>query len=38
MHQEFCLVNMKSRDRLEDIVVNGRIVLKWVFKRRGLNV
>jgi hypothetical protein len=27
------LGNLRERDHLEDLVVNGRIILKWIFKK-----
>jgi len=32
VHTEFWLGNMKERAHLEDLGVDGRIILKWIFK------
>jgi len=34
MHTGFYGENLKERDFLEDIAVNGRAVLKWILKER----
>ena len=33
MHTEFWWGNLKERDHLEDISVDGRVILKWVIKK-----
>jgi hypothetical protein len=41
VHTEFCLGDLRERDHLEGPGVDGRIILKWIFKkwygRRGLD-
>jgi len=32
MHTGFRLGNQRKRDHLEDIVVDGMIILRWMFK------
>jgi hypothetical protein len=34
VHTWFWWGKMKKRDHLEDLAVDGRIILKWVFKKR----
>jgi hypothetical protein len=31
------LVNLKERHHLEDIDVDGRIILKWILKKYGVD-
>ena len=38
MHARFWLENMKDRNKLEVIGVEGRIILKWVLRNRTDNV
>ena len=33
MHVGFWLGNLKERCHLEDLVVDGRIILSWTFKK-----
>ena len=33
MHTEFWWVNPRKGDHLEDLDVNGRMILKWISKR-----
>jgi hypothetical protein len=28
---KFCLANLKGRDHLEDLGVDGKIILEWLF-------
>jgi hypothetical protein len=32
-YTKFCLVNLKERDHLKDLSINGKIVLKYVFDK-----
>jgi hypothetical protein len=32
-HTEFCWGNQRERDHLKDLGVDGRIILKWIFKK-----
>ena len=34
MHTRFWWGNLRERSHLEDPCVDGRIVLKWIFKKR----
>jgi hypothetical protein len=33
MHTGFCWGDLRDRDHLEDLGVDGRIILKWIFKK-----
>jgi hypothetical protein len=33
MHTEFLWRNLKERDYLEGVGINGRIILKWISKK-----
>ena len=33
VHAGFWWGNMRERDHLEDLGVDGRIILKWIFKK-----
>jgi len=33
MHTEFWWGNLKDRDYLEDLGLNGRIILRWIFRK-----
>jgi len=35
MHTGFWWKNLRERDHLENPSVNGRIILKWIFKELG---
>ena len=35
MHTGFWWGNLRERDPLKDLVVDGRIILKWIFKKYG---
>ena len=30
----FCMVDLRERGHLEHLAVGGRIILKWIFKKR----
>ena len=32
-HTGFCWVNVKEKDHLEDPGVDGRILLRWIFRK-----
>jgi hypothetical protein len=32
VHTNFCSENVKERDHLEDLGVDGKIILKWLSK------
>jgi hypothetical protein len=32
VHTEFLWENLLERDHLEDLGIDGRIILKWIFK------
>jgi len=33
VHTWFCWGDLRERDHLEDLGVDGRIILKWIFKK-----
>jgi hypothetical protein len=33
--QSFLWGNLRERDHLEHLVIDGRIILKWIFKKQG---
>jgi hypothetical protein len=33
MHTGFCWADLRERDNFEELVVDGRIILKWTFKK-----
>jgi hypothetical protein len=33
VHTGFCWGNLRERDHLENLEINGRIILKWIFMR-----
>ena len=35
MHTEFWWGNVREGDHLEDLGVDGRLILKWIFKQWG---
>jgi hypothetical protein len=35
MHTTFQLENVKESDCFEDLGIHGRILLKWILKKRG---
>ena len=35
VHTEFRWGDQRERDRLEDLGIDGRIILKWIFKKRN---
>jgi hypothetical protein len=34
VHIGFCRRNLRERDHLEDPDVDGRIILRWIFRKR----
>jgi len=38
MHTEFWLETLKGRDHLEDIGVDGTIILEWILEKYGAKV
>jgi len=38
MHTKFWSGNMKGRSQTEDLGVDGRILLEWIFGRKGGNL
>jgi hypothetical protein len=36
VHTGFWWGNLRKEDHLKDLGVNGRIILKWIFKKRNL--
>jgi hypothetical protein len=35
MHTIFLLESLKGRDHLENLVVDGRIILEWILRKQG---
>jgi hypothetical protein len=33
VHTGFCRGDLRKRDHLKDIGIDGRIILKWIFKK-----
>jgi len=33
VHREFWWGNLKERDYLEDLGLDGRVILRWIFKK-----
>jgi hypothetical protein len=33
VHTGFCWGNLRERGHMEDLGVNGKIILNWIFKR-----
>jgi hypothetical protein len=33
MHEEFSSGDLRERDHSEDVCTDGRIILKWIFKK-----
>jgi len=38
MHTEFWLENLKITDYLEDLGINGMIIVEWILKEIGLGM
>jgi hypothetical protein len=38
MHKKFLLENLEGRDRVEDIIVDQRVMLKWILEKWGVRV
>jgi hypothetical protein len=38
MHRSFWLESLKGRDHLDDLGVDGRIILKWILWKQGWRV
>jgi hypothetical protein len=37
MHTEIYSGNLKGRDKLDDLGIDGRVMLKWLLKRNRLS-
>jgi hypothetical protein len=35
MHRQFCSKYLKGRDYVEDLGVDGRIILEWTLRKQG---
>jgi hypothetical protein len=35
MHTIFRFENLKGRDNLEDLAVDGKIILEWILRKNG---
>jgi hypothetical protein len=33
VHTGFCLVNLRERNHLEDPDIDGRMILRWIFRK-----
>jgi hypothetical protein len=38
VHTGFCWGNLRERDHLEDPHIDGRIILRWIFRKRDGDV
>jgi hypothetical protein len=38
VYARFCWVNLRETDHFEDAGVNGRIILRWTFRRLDVGV
>jgi hypothetical protein len=38
MHTKFLLESLKVRDRLEDLGVDGKVMLEWILRKLGVKV